>query len=168
MNPHGGLRPRRLCPCTTLSVAIEERGGHLAPVRVTDAHEKDARAPLVEHVEPVTDAPEGRHAKPAAFQFRPEPRDVNVDRLWFTDEARTPGAGQDLVATQNEAFVFNQDSQQVEFARRDLNLAACDLRASRARVEPQAAGFDDCLNRLGNALSEESAQLGANQRGCAP
>jgi hypothetical protein len=86
-----------------------------------------------------------------------------VHRLWLTYETRAPSARQNPISAQRNARVFDKDPEQVEFARRHLELAAFDLSAATGGVEPQTADLDNRVRPRGNPFPEEGAHLGANQ-----
>jgi hypothetical protein len=116
-------------------VAIEQGRRHLTSARVVHASEYDTRPPIVEHVKTVTDSAKSGHANPAPIQLWPQPRYVHVDSLRFPNETWSPGARQNAVSAQNQALAFNEDSEQIEFARGHLQLAAFDLSSPSAGVE---------------------------------
>ena len=101
-----------------------------------NADEQNPRSAIVEHVETIPNPAKGGYANPASLKLWSKPSHMNVDRLGFADKARAPGARKDPVSTQDRALVLNQDSEEVEFARCHLELAAFDLRAPSSGIEP--------------------------------
>ena len=111
-------------------VLLKELG--LPPTRQTQVDS----AQVAEHIEAVTHSAKSSHANPAPLQFWSQPSHMHIDRFRFPDKTRAPGARQDPVSTHNLALVLNQNSEQVEFARRHLDVAAGDISTPSADIQP--------------------------------
>ena len=117
-------------------MTIEQRRGHLTASAVVNTDKQDARSAIAEHIEAVTHSAKSGHANPAPLQFWSQPSHMHIDRFRFSDKTRAPGARQDPVSTHDLALVLNQNSEQVEFARRHLDLMAVDISSPCAGINP--------------------------------
>ncbi len=69
LNACGWPHPRGIGPSATRSVTIEQRRSHLTTPGVINTDKQDARSPIAEYIETVTNSAKSGHANPAPLQF---------------------------------------------------------------------------------------------------
>src|ERR671935_1212084 len=89
----------------------------------------------------VTNSPDGDDRRGVAELAAQLPH-VHVDGAGVACERIAPDAFEQLVARKHETAVVEQLPEQVEFFRRELNLAVADLRLSAAGVDDEIAVLD--------------------------